>query len=396
MTRSLHQPYQGCNHYIPVAIFSARGWTYRNLRNSSVGNWTLKAARTIDKLINQGLVTRRSIIRANRITLIKKMELSVKGGTIDCGVKQGWVKLPEIKVSFYDSRGEPANTGSAYTSWKLELQVPDGHERSFSEKKDRTKKVVGSTTNFNDVRMQCYDFKHMKSYKVFKLNVKVVNPSRAKFSQEFSLAVIPMTVDSMEVNLESQEVDCSLGNVMNLQNIKGIFKNQYGEEVFVGSINEPWTVDIELPNNHDTWYGDKRLPVRNEKAVFSNLKVNCKNYRYKNKDTKVVAKLFVSSPTKHKKLEASTVIVLAPKRVKKNPNNNWQRNIQFLNDDGSIRILADQNVCLQTESLKLRTPPPFLGQKGILLWVFWDILRSKITPKIGGLPIIGRSNPKIN
>ena len=43
----------------------------------------------------------------------------------------------------------------------------------------------------------------------------------------------------------------------------------------------------------------------------------------------------------------------------------------------------------------LRTPP-FLGPKGILIGVFWDILRSKITPKIGGLPIMGRSNRKIN
>ena len=45
--RSYPKSVQGCNHSIPVAIFSTRGWTYRNLRNSPGADWTLKVGHNV-------------------------------------------------------------------------------------------------------------------------------------------------------------------------------------------------------------------------------------------------------------------------------------------------------------------------------------------------------------
>ena len=46
------------NPYAPIVLFSAREWTYRNLRNDPDSDWTLKEKVTSEDARNKDLLSR--------------------------------------------------------------------------------------------------------------------------------------------------------------------------------------------------------------------------------------------------------------------------------------------------------------------------------------------------
>jgi len=299
-------------------------------------------AEKMDVLARSGSTSLEDIMKANVVPEINNMKLNQNDIEIDCR-NGGLVNLAAIGVSFYDTNGDLASAGSANSPWVVDFELPADYQDSLNGTMVQT--VINEGASFNDIVINCDNFRHASEVTVFTAVTKVSKPESADFSKNINFKVLPLELGQAEFIEENQIVDCSIGGNMSMYDIDLSFFDSLQNEVYIGTESNPWTLKLQFSNHDDQFSGDKEIVVSGDRPVsFSDLSVNCDSFK-EGRKTYVTISVKVSNPKKVFNQVLEYNVVLTPEAGEAH-DNNWQERINMINEDGTIRLIRDQNKCL--------------------------------------------------
>ena len=323
-----------------------------------------------DKLLkdtNTGKVTTEKLLKASQITQISSMKVSKSELKIDCS-NGGLATLNPFDVTFCDNF---ENVSDVNGDWQVDITVPNDHLGSFSGSTNEESKskfstgVIGSKATFNQIIVDCDYYRHNTHTIPLNINVKVTKPenfaTNENFSQDFTLKIKPLTIKSVNFETKPQEIDCSLGGEMSMFDLDLTFLNENDEKIKVGSSQVPFDFSLVFSSDEESFIGGRGDPyARNNVIVkgdsyvkFTEISVNCTNFKNRTSKTSVKISAIINSPlhlSGHKNyLPAVDYRVSLIPAAGEPWESNWQNKMQMMNNDGSIRLLSDQNYCFKAQ-----------------------------------------------
>ena len=309
------------------------------------------AARTDEIMKTEGVVTRAAILKTAVIVEIDSMAASTESTTLSVDCKNGGqVPIGDISVSFYDVDGNLANAGTSSKQWTVELAVPNDNSDGYFTG-DLSATVINTGATLSDITFDCDVFRHAVSTETMALSVSVTDPVDTGFTANIALNIEPLTIISTEISefAVDQEIDCSIGGQMSLYDLDVFFYDNNSDEVLVGTDSDTWTGALTFSSNDGDFTGNTHLSITQEEVSFDDLSVNCDSFKDLNQMTSVIITATMTA-TSGLELTAEATVHLKPSKIDLSTSN-WNNKLQMINDDGSIRLLNDQRLCVQADSL---------------------------------------------
>jgi len=319
----------------------------------------------MDTLSEEGKTSLADILEANTIPEIDRIRGTYGSSAVDCS-KGGLVEIPEFEIYFQDTEGNRASPGSMNAQWVVELAIPEEHYSSFNGTLMKT--VIGDNAKFDDLSINCDNYKHINKKKGVKTSIRVISPEEIDLVKEIEYNVFPAVITAGEFTTADQAVDCSVGGMMSMYDIEFSFYDDSNvelgrQEVFVGSETIPWVMSLGFSSDAAEFVGNTRLNIENNAIVFDELKVNCSSFMNERRRKSIVLSAVLEEGETKIDITATYTVALIPETGGKS-DNNWQQRINMVEDDGTIRLLGDRAKCLQmkeTDPLKVRKRAPIFA-----------------------------------
>ena len=236
----------------------------------------------VSDLIGSGeRTTRSALVRTNSISEVTEMRLSATSINVDCS-KGGTIEVDPVDVSFHDSNGDLVSAGNSNSDWTINVAKPVAHD-SWINATSFDFEVVNTGTRIQLLEVNCDHYKHVETTQNVDLTVDVKEPVSVSFTDILTLVITPISLASAELSAFDdtgpQDIDCSIGGFMPIFDLDLVFTDDLDREVFVGSVTEPWTIQLQFSHNSPDFIGGLTQTAEATPVTFSDLDVNCDNYK---------------------------------------------------------------------------------------------------------------------